>query len=230
MLRLVQSGSNLPIAFIKDPAAEFQPGMLGQLTVIGNQIMCTVSNGTAPIGIIDDICTKAFTAVSWNEVITIAAAGVVDPNTGQLVLPYDLKAELKNAYIDKNSFLSTVDVILTPPNGVITFLAGTPLNFDLTGQGYPNAMRTVVNYTYQVPNIPGDDSTIGSGRMTIWFARGFFQTDQFETSQIYPVNANLYCNEHGLFTTRRPSPIHPAIAIVSAPPTPLNGMLELMWL
>lgn len=226
----MQVGSSLPISFIVDPSAEFQPGSVGQMTVIGNTVMCTVSDGTAPIGIIDDIKTRAFTQVSWSEVTIVPAMGITDPSTMQLVTPVDIKAELKHAYIDPNSFISTVDVELIPTNGVITFLAGTPLNFDLTGSGTPNAIRTVSNYTYQVPNIPGDNSTTGSGRVTIWFSRQWVQSDQFETSQVYPINCNLYVNERGLFTSRRPSPIHPAVAICSSPPSPVSGYLELLWL
>lgn len=202
--------------------------MCAQLTVISNTVMATVSDGTAPIGVIDDIRTKAFAAPAWNETIIVPAQGVM--SGGQLVTPINIQTTLKNAYIDPKSFISTVDVQLLPTNGVITFLAGTPLNYDLGGTGTLNAIRTFCNYTYQVPNIPGDDSTLGSGRMTIWFSRGFLQTDQFETSQVYPVNANLYCNEHGLFTTRKPSPIHPAIALVTGPPQPQNPMIEILFL
>lgn len=201
--------------------------MIAELTVIGNQVMATVSSGTAPIGIIDDIKTKAFTSVAWNEVVIVPAVGVLSNN--QLITPVDIKAELRHAYVDSKSFISTVEVQLIPTNGVITFPAGTALNYDLTGSGTPNAIRTIVNYSYQVPNIPGDDSTIGSGRVTVWFSRMFFQTDQFETNQIYPVKANLYVSETGLLTTRRPSSIHPAIAMVTAPPTSLNGMLEALY-
>ena len=200
--------------------------MIAELTVIGNQIMATVSNGTAPIGIIDDIKTKAFTNVSWNEVVIVPASAVLSGS--DLVTPVDVKAELRKPNITASSFNSTVDVVLNPVNGVITFIAGTKLNFDLTGTGTPNAIRTVVNYTYQVSNIPGDDSTQGSGRMTVWFNRMFFQTDQYETNQQYPVRANLYCSELGFLTTRRPSAIHPAIAMVTAPPTPMNPMIECM--
>lgn len=227
MLRLVQVGNTLPANFICDPSAEFQPGQIAELTVIGNQIMATVSNGTAPIGIIDDIKTKAFTNVSWNEVVIVPAVGV--DSGGVLVTPIDIKAELKKPNIISSSFTSTTRVALNPVNGIITFVAGTPLNIDLTGSGQMNGIRTIVNYTYQVSNIPGDDSTAGSGRVTVWFNRMFFQTDQYETNQQYPVRANLYVSETGFLTTRRPSAIHPAVAMVTAPPTPMNPMIEVLW-
>jgi hypothetical protein len=227
MLRLVQVGNALPASFIVDPSCEFQPGQIAELTVIGNQVMATVSNGTAPIGVIDDIKTKAFTNVSWNEVIIVPAVGV--ESGGQLVTPIDIKAELKKPYVVSSSFTSTVNVTLNPTNGIVTFIAGTPLNFDLTGTGVPNAIRTIVNYTYQVPNIPGDDSTQGNGRVTVWYNRMFFQTNQYETNQQYPVKANLYVSETGYLTTRRPSSIHPAVGMVTAPPTPMNSMLEILW-
>ena len=228
MLRLVQVGNTLPVSFICDPSAEFQPGMIAELTVIGNQVMATVSNGTAPIGVIDDIKTKAFTNVSWNETVTVPAIGVPGPG-GVLVTPVDIKAELRKPNIVPSSFNSTVNVVLNPINGIITFVAGTPLNVDLSGTGQPNGIKSIVNYTYMVANIPGDDSTQGSGRMTVWFERMFFQTDQYETNQQYPVRANLYVSEVGFLTTRRPSPIHPAVGMVTAPPTPMNPMIEVLW-
>jgi hypothetical protein len=229
MFRIVQAGTGLPASFICDSSAEFQPGQVAQLTVIGNQVMATVSNGIAPIGIIDDIRTKAFTSVSWNEEVVVPAIGVPGPNN-TLITPIDLKTELENPNIDASSFTSTVDVKLNSRNGVITFIAGTVLNFDLLGTGQPNAIRAIVNYTYQQPNIPGDDSTQGSGRMTVWFDRMFIQTDMIETNQSYPVNASLYVSEKGLFTTRKPSPSHPSIAIVTAPPSPLSPAIELLYL
>lgn len=227
MLRLIQVGNSLPIDFIVDPSAEFQPGMISELTTIGNQVMATVSSGTAPLGVIDAIKTKAFTQVAWNEVIIVPAVGVAGPNN-TLVTPIEIKAELRHAYVSPKSFISTVDVALISTNGVIAFLAGTPLNFDPTGLGYPTAIRTICNYTYQVPNISGDDSTLGSNKIAIWYSRLFFQTDMFESNQVYPVKANLYCSETGLWTTRRPSTIHPAIGMVCAPPTPMNSMLEIL--
>jgi hypothetical protein len=229
MLRLVEVGNSLPVSFICDPSAEFQAGQCAELAIIGNQVMATVSNGTCPIGIIDDVKTKAFTNISWNETVIVVAQGVPGPNN-TIVTPVDIKAELRRPNILKHSFSSTVSVTLNPINGVITFIAGTPLNLDLDGSGTPNAIKAIVNYTYQVANIPGDNSTAGSGRMTVWFQRMFAQVDQFESNQVYPLRANLYVNERGLFTTRKPSRLHPAVAVVSAPPSPTNIMLELLWL
>jgi hypothetical protein len=223
----VQVGNALPASFICDPSAEFQPGQIAELTVIGNQVMATVSNGTAPIGVIDDIKTKAFTNVSWNETVIVPAVGVI--SGGILVTPIDIKAELRRPNVVPSSFNATVNVALNAINGIITFPAGTQLNIDLTGSGTPNGIKTIINYTYMVANIPGDDSTQGSGRMTVWFNRMFFQTDQYETNQQYPVRANLYVSEVGFLTTRRPSAIHPAVAMVTAPPTSMNPMLELLW-
>ena len=42
MFRLVQSGNALPFSFARDENAEFQPGMIAQLTVVGNQVVCGV--------------------------------------------------------------------------------------------------------------------------------------------------------------------------------------------
>jgi hypothetical protein len=226
MMRLIYYGNTLPASFLVDPSAEFQAGMLAELTVMGNQVLATVSNGTAPIGIIDDMKTRAFTNVSWNETIIVPATGSLV--NGQYVSTMAIMAELRRPNILRHSFTSTVSVVLNPVNGTITFPAGTPLNIDLTGAGTSNGIKAIVSYTYNVANIPGDDSTQGSGRVTVWFNRGFFQTDQYETNQAYPVRANLYCSEYGLWTTRRPSSIHPAIGMVTAPPNTVAPYLELL--
>ena len=229
MLRLTQISNSLPSSWICDPSAEFQPGTVAQLVVMGNQIVCTVSNGTAPLGIIDDIKTRAFTNVSWNEEIRVPALGVNGPNN-TLVTPVDIKWELKKPNVISKSFSSTVEVLLNPVNGIITFPAGTQLNVDLIGSGIPNGIRTIVNYTYYIANIPGDDSTAGTGRVTVWHDRLFAQTNVFETNMSYPLNAPLYVSEIGVLTTRKPSERHPSIAIVTGPPSSLSAYLDFFWL
>lgn len=229
MLRILQSGNSLPFSFVVDRNAAFMPGMVAQLNVMGNQVVCGVSDGTAPLGIIDDIKTNAFTSAAIDEVIIVPATGVISNN--QLVTPIDIKTELANPNVIARSFTSNpVDVALIPRNGVIIFPAGTPLNFDMAGTGTPDSIRTVVNYTYQVPNVPGDDSTFASGRVTVWFQRIIAATDQFETNQRYPINANLFVSESGLFTTRQVSPNHAAIAMVTGSPTSYQNNIELLYL
>ena len=229
MLRILHTGNALPISLPVDPIAEFQPGMIAGLGVRGNNTVCGVSDGLVPFGVIDDIKTRTFTAPSIDETVIAGAIGV--EQNGQLVAAYDTKAELLNPNIVRSSFVtSPVAVELIERNGVVIFPAGTPLNFDADGDGIPDSIRTVVNYTYQIPNIPGDDSTIASGRITVWFMRMIAATDQFETNQRYPVNSNLFVSESGLLTTRQPTEKHPGVAIVTGPPSAIGGTLEFMWL
>lgn len=162
----------------------------------------------------------------------VADVATVGPGN-TMVTTVDVKTELDNPVIAATSFISNpVKVQLIPRNGVIIFLAGTELNFDADGDGLADSIRTVVSYTYQVPNVPGDDSTLASGRVTVWFQRHIGATDAFETNRRYPINAPLFSSESGLFTTRRISADYPSIAIVTAPPTSVmsTGGLEFLWL
>lgn len=232
MLRIVQSGNALPLSWPVDPNAEFQPGMVAQLGVIGNNIVCGVSDGTAPIGIIDEIKTRAFTAPAVDEIVIATVPEVARHVVGnRIYTTIDIQANLANSNVLSSSFMTNpVDVALIPKNGVIVFTEGTELNFDIDGDGVPDSIRTIVSYTYQVPNIPGDDSTAASGRVTVWFQRMVAQTDMYETNQRYPVNANLFVSECGLFTTRQPAPSYPSIAIVTGPPTGMLGSIEFLLL
>lgn len=232
MFRIVQAGNSLPISYPVDPNAEFQPGMVGQLGVMGNNIICGVSDGTAPFGIIDEIKTRAFTAPSIDEIVVAVVPEIARHIvSGRVYATIDVQASLENSNILSSSFVSNpVDVALNSKNGVLIFPEGTELNFDLDGDGVPDSIRTIVSYTYQVPNIPGDDTTAGSGRVTMWFQKMIAQTDMYETNQRYPINANLFVNECGLFTTRQVTPNYPGVGFVTGPPTAVHGTLELLWL
>jgi hypothetical protein len=225
----VQSGNALPTSYPVDGNAEFQPGQVAQLLVTGNNIVAGVSDGTAPLGIIDDIKTRAFTAPSVDEVVIAAAPGV--QQGGILVSAIDVHQELQNPNVIPSSFItSPVDVELVPRNGVVVIPAGTPLNFDMDGDGVPDSIRTVVSYSYQIPNVPGDDTTLASGKVTIWFQRMIAQTDQYETNRRYPINANLFVSERGLLTTQQATPDHPGVAVVTGSPSAIFGTLEFLWL
>lgn len=211
-----------------DPSIEFQAGQIAELTVIGNQVFSTVSSGRAPLGIIDDMRTKSFTNVSWNEEVVIPIASPSGSQSHPTV-PYDSKTELRKANIVSSSFTSTVPVELNANNGVITFLAGTPLNIDLDGDGILDGIRAVVNYTYYIANIPGEDTTMGSGQMTVWIDRGIYATSIYETNQPYAIRANLFVSEKGILTSRQPSSTHPAVAQCVGVPSAVDPYLHFLW-
>jgi len=230
MLKLIQVGNALPFSYPLDPTATFQPGMIGQLKMVGNDIVMGVSDGTAPIGIIDDVRSEAFTRAVIDETTIIPAAGILDAY-GRYVSIADAKQELNNAYIVASSFVTDYeDLVLNTINGVLTAPAGSVLNYDMDGDGVPDSIRTVSSYVHEVPSLPGEDTTIGSNRVTIWFSRGIYATDQFDTTQQYPVNAALFVNEEGRLTTKQPTPTHPAVGLLTGPPTAMIGTIEFMWM
>lgn len=229
ILRLIQVGQSLPVSFPVDPTSEFQAGQIAQLKVMGNEIVCGISDGTAPFGIIDDINTSAFSAPMNDEVVVIPAVGIHD-GYGNYVAAIDTMKDLRKPNIIRSSFVADVEgLILNDTNGIITVPAGTTLNYDQDGDGIEDSVRTTVSYIYRIANIPGDNTTIGSGRITIWFQRGIFETDQFDTTQRYVVNAVLFCNGDGLLTTAQPTASHPGIAMVTGPPTGINQTLEFLF-
>src|SRR5690606_13107500 len=159
--KIIQSGSALPVSWPVNPNAEFQPGMIAQLGSFGNNIVCGVSDGTAPIGIIDDIKTRAFSAPAIDEpVIAHVPEIAIQVLNGKYYTTIPIQQTLENSNILEGSIRSNpVDASVNLKNGVLIFPEGTELNLDLNGDGIPDAIRTVVSYSYQVPNIPGDDST-----------------------------------------------------------------------
>lgn len=229
MLRLIHVGNTLPVSYAVDPTSTFQAGQIGQLKVLGNEVVAGVSDGTAPFGIIDDVNTAAFTRPVVDEVVVVPVTAVSDGY--RLITAVDTMATLQFANIVRSSFTADIEgLVLNEVNGVITVTAGTPLNYDSDNDGILDSVRTVVNYVYRIANLPGENTTIGSGRITLWIQRGIFETDQFDTHQRYVVNATLFVNGDGLLTTSQPSPNHPGVALVTGPPTGLNETLEFLWL
>lgn len=230
MLKVIHSGNAMPISLPVDPTAEFEAGMFGQLKLIGNDIVAGVSDGTAPLGLIDDVRTIAFTKAQVDEIVVIDAGTISTDDNGNRVNANDATGVLEFPNVVEDSFTSTVSIVLNSVNGVITVPTGTEVNYDSDGDGVNDSFKVVVNYIYRVANKPGDDSTTGSGRVTLHYQRGIYATDQFDTTQIYPLNANLYVGLDGKLTTKQPTATHPGIAFVSGPPSATNGTLEFVLL
>lgn len=232
-LKLIQVSNALPISFPVDPTATFEPGMLAQLKIIGNDLVAGVADGTAPIGIIDEVNTHSFSQPSIDEEVIfgpdLIGTPVIGPG-GQLITGHDIMTVLQNPSIVKNSFTSNYPVIVNYRNGVLKIPAGSFLNYASIVGGNIDSIRVIVSYIYQVPDIPGDNSTVGSGRITVWFTRMIAATSVFDTTQGYPLNCPLYSSLDGKLTSKQPFINAPGVAICIGPPTAIDNMLTFLWL
>lgn len=230
MLKIIHIGNGLPASFPVDLTSTFQPGMVGQLTIIGNDIVLGVSDGTAPIGMIDDIRSSAFTQTVYDEIVIIPGRDVFTDGYN-FFNGKDTIQTLANAGIIQSSFLADYEgLVLNPVNGVLTLPEDSQLNWDADGDLKNDSVKTIVNYVYTVPSISGDDTTMGSGRITLWYSRGIYATDQYDPTQRYPLNATLFVGLDGKFTTKQWTAQSVGVALITAPPSAIQSMIELMWL
>lgn len=232
-LKIIHTGNSLPFSYPVDPTAVFEAGMIAELKLIGSDQVAGISSGLAPFGIIDDINTKAFTQPQIDEEVLFGPELIGPPGVGpagQPVVTHDVMTVLQNPSIVKNSFVSNFPVVINYKNGVAKILMGEDLNYASVSGGPLDSIRIIVSYIYQVPDLPGENSTLGSGRITIWYQRAIWQTDQYDTTQGYPLNATLFCGLDGRLTSKQPTPNHPGIAMVTGPPTTSSNLLEFMWM
>lgn len=230
MLKPLQVGLSRPISYSLDPNAVFQPGMIAQMKKVGNEVVLGVSDGTAPFGIIDDVRDTAHIRPAIDEIVIIRAASIAHDGY-DYVLGAEAMQTLENANIVDSSWVADyAGLTLNSVNGVVVAPAGTVLNYTLPDSATPNAIKVKVRYSYYVPNLPGDDSTGGSGKITAWFMRGIFQTDQYETTAPYEINSPLFVSPNGKLTTEQTLENQPAVAMCLVPPTALDSMLEFLWM
>lgn len=232
MLKVIHSGNAMPMSLPVDTTSEFQPGYFCQLKLIGNDIVAGVSDGTAPIGIIDDVRSSAFTRPQVDEIVTIQISenNIAVNENGHLVNISEVNSPLEFPHIIQTSFISSISVYLNYVNGIITVPAGTQLNFDSDNDGVFDSIKVVVNYVYRIATKPGDDSTISSGRITVHYQRGIYATDQYDTTQIYPLNATLYVGLDGMLTSKQPTENHPGVALCTGAPSATIGTVEFLLL
>ena len=217
MLKVIHSGNALPMSLSVDPTAEFEPGMFAQLGLIGNDIVASVR-------------TSAFTRAQVDEVVVINAQSSEIDDNGNRVSTVDVTGVLEFPHIIESSFTSTISIVLNTVNGVMTVPSGTELNHDSSGDGTYDSFKIVTNYIYRIAGKPGDDTTVGSGRITIHYQRGIYATDQFDTTQMFPVNCTLYVGLDGKLTSSQPTDNHPGVAVCTGPPSAAIGTLEFMLL
>ncbi len=125
--------------------------------------------------------------------------------------------------IDENKttqFLATVagevvvsgQTTLAHANIVSTTFAASGANISLSSATNgtitnTNTGTSLINYSYVIPGKAGDDTTLGSGKCTLWIQAGEFATDIYETLDTngtsvlaYNVNDALYCSANGKLT------------------------------
>lgn len=209
-----------------DPSAVFEAGQIAGLIEINGELFVTVSDGDKipPIGVIDDTKSSAFSGVSPDEVVVVPAAGTQLPD-GTLVSSVDVMGGLAETNIIESSFTSNFNLHLNPKKGTFIIPAGTPLNYD---DGTIIGFEVISTYRYKIVDFPGDDSTDGSGKISIHFNRGIFTTNIFDTLSTYYPGQPLFVNNEGLLTSQETK--SPVVAIALQPATALNTELMFMWL
>ena len=215
-----------------DPSAQFQAGMIGGLISLGGEVVMTVADGVnvPPYGLFDDFKTNSFTRPVYNErfVVTPNPAIVTEDANENLVLAAEASGTLMAANIVAHTIRTDVAFRLLPVNGVGIFPAGTLLNLDNDEDGTLDSIVAIVSYMYEMTGVSGEDTTRGSGKVTVWNRRGEYITDQFDTLATYPLNAPLYvCN--GKLTTSRPCETAAVVAMVTGPPSTSGPTLQFLW-
>lgn len=208
-----------------DPSARFEAGQIAGLIEINGELFVTVSDGQRipPIGVIDDNKTTAFTGTVTDEVVFVPAS--VNTVNGVLVSTLPVMGGLKETNIIDSSFSSNLDINLNPKKGTFIVPAGTPVNFE---DGTNIGFQLTASYRYQIVDFPGDDSTDGSGQISIHFNRGIFVTNIFDTLATYAPGQPLFVDSQGQLTSQETQ--SPVVAIALQPSSALSNELMFMWL
>lgn len=223
ILRPVLADTNVWSASL-DPSAVFQAGTIAGLIEINGELFVTVATeGVPPIGIIDDNKISAFVGTVVDELQVVPAA--FQEVSGVLKSTVNVMGALDETNILESTFTSNLDVILNPKKGTFIIPAGTPLNYD---DGTTLGFEVISSYRYSIVDFPGDDSTDGSGKVSIHFNRGIFITDVFDVLSVYSPGAPLYVNSDGVLTSQETT--SPVVAIALQPASSINNELLFMWL
>lgn len=197
MLKIIESSNSLPQSFIVNKDAQFQPGQIAQLFLIkNNSVECSTSDGINPIGIIDDIKTLYFSknVIKENHTLNKSDFQSID-NNNHYKTTNDIEIRLDNGNIIDDYFHCNIPGKLSAKRGIFTIAKNSMIQID--------EFVTYFSYKCKISNIPGDDSTLGTNRVTVWNSSGLvFETDQFDPTQDYK-NEILYADTNGLFTSKQ---------------------------
>lgn len=149
-------------------------GMVGYIaansTTGDPEVALVASSGLHLVGIIDDQKTSSFTATVVNEAVASGATVLAHANIVSTTATSVL-----------NSVPADYVILTSATNGTIN----------------PASGAAVVSYSYVIPGKAGDDTTLASGKCTIWLQEGEYATDVYEltstvTLSLYTVGRALY--------------------------------------
>jgi len=171
--------------FLVNPSDTFEAGQIGYLlgTMTGSPQglpQVNVSDGTIAtlVGIIDDNKNTQFLATVQNESVV----------TGTTV-----------AFAHANIISGTLTVTGTSPAAALSNVNYVNGTADVGTAG-------VVSYSYIIPGKAGDDTTLASGKCTLWLQSGEYSTDVYEVASsagvlyAYAVGTALYASANGKLT------------------------------
>ena len=167
--------------FLVDPNLVAEAGMLGVVsgTTTGSptglpMVVLGFSGVTGLVGIIDENKTTQFIAAVIGEAVVSGQTTLAHANL--VATTFAVSTGLGTTTPQTNAA-----TLSSATNGTITGISGT----------------AAVNYSYVIPGKAGDDTTLASGKCTIWLQEGEYATDVYEltstvTVSSYTVGAALY--------------------------------------
>lgn len=182
--------------FLVSPTLVAEAGMLG--TIVGTTTgsptglpqVVLAANNSQVVGVIDENKTTQFIATVQNEYTN---------GTGVNSSPVNLN----NANVVPGTFATGTSntVLVSAANGTVSgTIAGT--------------IAGTVSYSYVIPGKAGDDTTLASGKCTLWLQEGEYATDVYEVAnaatvpttgsfaaQSYAVGSALYVSPNAKLTT-----------------------------
>jgi hypothetical protein len=190
-----------------------EAGMMGYITpnaTTGDpEVQLATSGTTGLVGIIDDNKTTSFSATAVNEVVASGATALAHANI----------------------IAASNTAVLATPSGTVTLTS--QVNGTIAVTGLAPGTTTTVSYSYIIPGKAGDDTTLASGKCTIWLQEGEYSTDVYELStgvlvSTYTVGTALYVadntyGQQGRLTTRVGQD---KVAYVTKAPTAGNPFLN----
>jgi hypothetical protein len=232
MLRIIETFNNLPQNIEVDPDANFQPGNVGSLRIKNSKSVMGICDGLHPYGILDDIKSNVIRCVPVppTQTFIVPAEDIeFDANKKAIILSKAQKVELNHANIIAASFISDVPGTLKYLNGIFILPIGTICNYclkpSINGSTINDAVRFSCKYAYNINKV--DDTTLGSGRVTVWSKNMIAETDMYSIAHEYNKYMPLYV-ENGLLTTKRLDSQCKCIGIVLEGPTTNNPMMKFL--